>query len=683
MEFTEFKKKFQNHITKMFKNQKHLFVTGTDKEVLWNKYLDSFPTGTNEIFRERREFDCSCCRHFIYSFGNVVAIENNKMISIWDFETGDSTYQPVIDAMSEYVKSLPVANIFISKESSFGTDKNLECLKDGDIKTWNHFHCKLPDRFVYRSSDTVATEMSKVRDMKNVFKRSLEEITKDSLEITLDLIAQKSLHKGPEWKTKLEKFLQLQNEYRKLNDNERDLYCWTKSIEVGGSIAKIRNHAIGIMLVEISKGSDLDSAVRKYGHAVDPNNYHHPNTIFSQKQVDEFKQELFKRGYEDSLGRRFAVIEDITRNNVLFANTSYLKKTGGDVFSQLKSQASPKPKKFSKVEEVSIEKFISDILPNLTNIELFFENKHSSNLVSVISPKIADSKIITKWDNNNTWAYGNNLTDSTVKENVKAAGGRVEGPLRYSIQWNDGEIHNPNDFDAHCVEPNSNHIYFPTKKEIHPSSAMLDTDVINPERGKPAVENIIWTDKRRMMSGRYKLYVNCYSNNGGTDGFKAELEYEGQIYHYEYNQRLRQNQSVLVAEFDLDVENNKLTFIKSLPSTTSSKTIWNLQTNEFHPVSVFMYSPNYWDEQSGIGHKHYFFILKNCIREDQPSGFFNEFIKEDLLKINKRIFEALSQQTRVEPSENQLSGLGFSITKSNSIVAKVEGSMTRMLKIIF
>ena len=82
MEFKVFKKMLQEHVESMLKNQDILFTVDVDKDVLWNLYLDTFPKGTNEIYRERRFHDCSCCRHFIKSFGNVVTIENNKIATI-------------------------------------------------------------------------------------------------------------------------------------------------------------------------------------------------------------------------------------------------------------------------------------------------------------------------------------------------------------------------------------------------------------------------------------------------------------------------------------------------------------------------------------------------------------------------------------------------------------------------
>lgn len=44
---------------------------------------------------ERQSHTCNCCRQFIKPYGNVVAIVNNKLVSIWDSLVLDEPYATV------------------------------------------------------------------------------------------------------------------------------------------------------------------------------------------------------------------------------------------------------------------------------------------------------------------------------------------------------------------------------------------------------------------------------------------------------------------------------------------------------------------------------------------------------------------------------------------------------------
>lgn len=683
MEFKEFKAIQQKHLKKLFKNQTHLFTTAIDKEEIYNIYLDSFPEGSNEIFRERREFDCSCCKHFIRSFGNVIAIINDyKIATIWDFDIDDPVYSAVIKKLSEYVKSKPIADVFITKERFFGTDLNHEQLEDGTIRTWHHFRAEIPLALVNRSVDTVDTVMSNFRSAKEVFARSLKEISTDAVDTVLDLIAQKSLYKGDEWKAVLQKFRYMQEEHKNVKNNKiKDAYYWKKSIEAGGAISRIKNHSIGKLLIDITNNVDINVAVKSYEAIVAPTNYKRPKAIFTKKMIEDAQKTISDMGYLDSLERRFAVIDDITINNILFANKE-AKKLSTDVFDTLKEEVAVSPKKFGKVEEIPIETFVEDVLPRVSRAEVLFENRLENNLVSLIAPVNKDAKTMFKWNNNFSWAYNGNITDSDIKTNVAKAGGNVKGVLRFSIQWNENND-NKNDFDAHCIEPDHNHIcYYNKGTKRSGTTGNLDVDIIHPTNSV-AVENIVWTDIDKMREGTYHFYVNCYSNRGGKNGFRAEIEYNGEIYEYDYSRKMRLDEQVTVAKIKFS-RSKGIEFIESLDSdlSISSKKIWNLQTNQFYPISVFMFSPNYWDEQKGIGHKHYMFMIDKCINDTSPNGFFNEFLKEDLSK-HKRVFEALGSKMAVTASNDQLSGLGFSSTKRNEIICKLEGNVSRVVKLKF
>jgi hypothetical protein len=93
------------------------------------------------------------------------------------------------------------------------------------------------------------------------------------------------------------------------------------------------------------------------------------------------------------------------------------------------------------------------------------------------------------------------------------------------------------------------------------------------------------------------------------------------------------------------------------------------------------YYSNFWNDKT-IGNKHYMFMLKDCINDETPNGFFNEFLPSELLQY-KGLFAMIGDKMKVDKSDNQLSGLGFSSTKPNSLIVKVDGYTSRVMKIVF
>jgi hypothetical protein len=677
MQFKEFKALFQEHFDSM-SSESVLFVTDVDHEQLWELYLDSFPEGVNGIYRERRAFDCSCCRHFIKKFGDVVAIVDNELVSVWDFEA-DEVYQPVIDALSEYVKSNPVANTFASKLAKIGTNANREMLESGDVHTWHHFYVELPDHLVVPDHQTASEFQATIRDSRHVFERSLEEIDPYAIETILDLIEEGNLYKGEEWRGLLSRFRVLQHEYSELPENQKTNFCWKQAAEAGGALTRLRNHSIGVLLADISDGKDVIESVRRYENIVAPHNYKRPKAIYTRKMVDEAEEDAERLGVTSALPRRFAHLRDVTVNDVLFADRDAMPHMAGSggVFDVLRDEETVNPRKFRDVAAVGAQEFIDNVIPESAKIEVLLENRHAANLVSLIAPQATDSKPLTKWSNGFTWAYSGNMADSDMKRRVKAAGGNVKGVLRFSLQWNE-EFDNRNDYDAHCIEPDGNHIYFPNKRQTHPSSGVLDVDIIHPKVRQVAVENITWSDPSLMQPGVYKLFVKNYQHRGGRSGFSAEIEYNGQVFEFEYRKDIPHKGQVLVAKIEFDRQRG-IRFIKSLPTSDSSREVWGLDTNRFHRVSLVCYSPNYWGDNH-IGHRHYLFMIPGTKNDERPSGFFNEYLPEELMK-HKRIFAALGNKMRVEDDDEQLSGVGFSATRDNYIVARINGN--RIVKVVF
>lgn len=686
-DFKKFRALLQEHFNEMVKGENPLFITDADEDELYNLYLDSFPAGTNELFRKRREYDCSCCRRFVKNIGKLVAFNDGKMITVWDFDAKSAKYQPVVDALAAYVKNRTIMNpYFVSRNmigsgNMFGTEMNYEYDENHkDVHTWDHFAVKIPQRFI-TSGDDVATKMAQWRDSANVFKRSLEELTMEAVDTVLELIAQNSLYRGKEFQSAVKGFQMHKTFYDELPVENKAAYIWLAPGSMSIDCLRIRNTAIGTLLVNLSEGMDVDAAVTAFEKVVAPANYKRPKAIFTKKMLEDAQKTVTELGYMNSLGRRFATLDDITANNILFCNRDAAPRVIGaaNPFEAMAKSLGTDPKKFGRAEEIGIEKFVKEVLPTAAGLELFMENRLSKNMVSLVAPQDKNAPSMFKWPNGFSWAYTGNMADSDIRENVKAAGGKVDGVLRFSIQWNDvpGEW-DENDEDAHCIEPDKNHIYY-VRKWNPRTDGRLDVDITHPLRDKAAVENITWPDIKKMKEGEYSFYVNCFASRGGKTGFRAEIEFDGNIYSFNYDKPLHGGQNVAVAKVML--KDGKFSIKELLPSSTSTREIWGVNSNQFVPVSVAMYSPNYWDEQTGNGNRHYFFMLKDCVNPEKPNGFYNEFLKAELLQ-HKRVFEALGSQMAVQSVDDQLSGVGFSETKHDSFIVKVQGATERVLKVV-
>ena len=425
MPFHSFHHKFMAHFDSMTKNAAALYRVDFDPDELWNLYLDSFPAGTNPVYRVRREFDCSCCRHFIKTMGGVVAINGNEIETIWDFDTtSPECYQPVVDALSAYVKSKPIKDVFLTHKPTVGTARSYERDENGyKVLTWNHFFVNTP-RCAYTTGD-INAETAHIRDDRNVFLRSMNELTLDATQTVLELIAQNSLYRGAEWKSQLEQLASFQTKYSALTAAEKELRSWVDVFLMNPAFARIRNTSIGTLLIDLSEGKDVNTAVTSYERVVAPANYKRPKAIFTKRMLEDAKKTVTELGYMDSLPRRFARLDDISVNNILFANRDAVSRMNGavaDPFAAMEQQVAIDPKRFSHVEEIGIDKFISDVLPIAKELELFMENRFSKNMVSLTAPVNPDAKTMFKWDNAFAWAYTGNLADSDIRENVKRQG---------------------------------------------------------------------------------------------------------------------------------------------------------------------------------------------------------------------------------------------------------------------
>ncbi len=645
-QFKSFAKAINTQFNTMSKD--NLFVVDISKEQLWDAYQISFPEGTNDIYIERPKHDCQCCKQFIRNVGAVVSIVDNQLVSVWDIEI-DSFYQDIANTMSKLIKSAAILSPFIRAESKYGLESNIQLLADNSTITWDHFYAKIPSAHL---SSQASTDISKIVSTVGVFKRGLEELTLDALNTVQSIIQDKLLYRGEEHQTTVSSFLALRLVYD--TSANKDLFIWSNH---KSPVARFKNTVIGSLVQDLSEGKNLESAVKSFESKVAPENYKRTSALITQGMIDQATSTISELDLEDSLHRRLAVTEDVSINNVLYADRSTAKHMKGSI-GDLLSNSAAKPVKASKTAtDITIDDFLANVLPSTISLEMELSNSHQQNLMTLVAPQHQGAKHLFKWNNNFSWSYNGNITDSGMKDKVKAAGGKVDGILRFSIQWNEDKLDAQNDLDAHCQCPQG-HIFYSNKMD------RLDVDVTQPGINT-AVENITWPTLSDMKNGTYRFYVHNFSGRNAK-GFRAEIEIDGTIHQFDYPKRVTSD--IYVATVTL--KDGKFTIDCHLPSSETSKTIWNIQTKQYHKVNMALLSPNFWDEQI-IGNKHHFFILDECVNPEPVNGFYNEFLSNELTP-HRKTLEILSSKMRCEPSDQALSGLGFSSTQRNEVLIKAD-----------
>lgn len=662
MKYSELKLAIQEQFAWMTKHQ--LIETEIEGDSLFDLYLSKLPV------EERAIATCNSCRKFMTRYGHLVVIEKNKVYTLWDvIAAKDSIYESAMIAMGDLVRSSPMRDAFVSDEVKLGVDSNRARAKDGSVIRWEHFFLQLPKELKYVPTDdyTLPGYVSHLRGVRQVFERSLKELTLESIDTVLDWIDRKVLYRGLQYKQWVIDFRAHFVAYHKIGTAEhRKFYVWQNYREGG----KIRNSAIGTLLVSLSKGemSPEDCVNAYHTSVVPPSNFSHTTSLVSPAQIKEGQKKIEEAGYLPSLERRHATMDDIPLEHSLYVFRE--RKGTANVFDDLVAAHPVSARSLEKkAKPIGLDEFIKKVLPTATDLQLFLES--SQNFMSMLAPVHSDAKSLFYWKNGLSWTYQNNMTDA-IAEKVKKAGGNTEGVLGVSLEW-----FNYDDLDLHCYEPGGNHMYFWSKSSAH-GKGSLDVDMNGGcAQTREPVENIIYPELRDLKDGKYKFAVKNYHKRENRDeGFNIRLNVNGEVTVYSFPTPVRNGEEIPVA--DVTVKNGTIT-VKAYADGSEGKAKSELKcgigTNLFHPITLMMKSPNFWSGDKG--NEHLFVILKGA-RVDEPlRPFFNEYLRSELKNIRK-VFELLAGRMMVEPADNQVTGVGISLSqqarllfKANNIVYSV------------
>ena len=663
-------KKFATQVRTQFEMMsKHELYTLKleDSEEVWNVYLDSFPAGTNEIFRERRHYDGSYDRNVIRQIGHLAAIIDNKLVTIWDTPNTDYPFADTLAKVKAFVDTKQINGFANIAERNLGHIVTHKKMADGSLYEWHHFNAVVA--LQHYCSTARVSKIAEYNTNIEMFKRALETFKAENVETVLELISSNTLYRGSEFAGIIKAYQELARAYK----NSVLIFSdYTVIAKASQAAARIRNTVIGTLIEDLNT-FDLEAAVKRYEAKVAPTNYKRPTALITQGVVDSAVKTIKELGLESALERRYARLSDVSINDVLWANstTSGAMKDGIEGLLQQAVKA-PKAPDTSNIQEITVEDFLAHKIKDATAVDLLFENKHKGNLVSITAPVHPDSANIFKWDNPFAWSYTGDATDSFIAERVKQAGGNVNAKLRVSLAW-----HNADDLDLHCSTPDNKHISYGNKMGI----LDIDMNAYGKHSDTEPVENMQFTT---IKDGEYKFVVHNFNRRRTTDvGFILEVASDLGVTQYKHQNAIKSDERVECLK--ITVKNGNVVSIdaaKALTSSSVAQEEWGVTTQQFVPVSAVTLSPNYWLGNE-VGNKHFMFILEGCKNPDSVRGFYNEYLKPELDK-HRKVFELLGNKTKAPYSDEQMSGLGFSSTKADGVVVRVTNSQgIRQYKITF
>lgn len=666
MNFSLFKKAVSAQIDRMVDSGSILLEAQINPWELIDLYQGAFPEGTNPVFRERREHDCNCCNTFIRRAGRIIALVDGEVETIWsNINTGEAGYDTVAATLDAHLKACGIANVLRLEEAEVGTDFNFDNETD---QKWEHFHHVLPEAYVVKGTNH---PLNLVLNHYIALTNSLA-VDVYALDTVTDLAVNGSIYRGEEKVSLLNTWKTL------LTENHSDVVSefarWTLALKMKEA-ANFRGSAIGQLVDNLTKGDELDAAVAKYEKMVAPENYKRSSKVVTTGMINEARKAVAALGMEDSLPRRHAVLDDLSIEDVLFANRT--SAAVQDAFSLLeKSVAARKPAKLNQNPiAIGIEDFINDVVPTARDLSIYLEPEQENNLFTLVAPVHADAPSMLKWDNNFSWSYNNDLTDSSIAQRVSKAGGAVDGDVRVSLAW-----HNADDLDLHVSFDRGEHIYF-SNKIGRSTKGRLDVDMNyggNYNSVDP-VENITWGNIDRLKGQSFSIMVKNMSRGRPDSDFAIEIACGDQLFYIEHPASLREK--VVVATCAVDMNGVMTVQAKNgLALSVRQTSLWGLQTGQFAKVNLAMMSPNFWNGKA-VGNKHYMFALEECVNPEPVRGFYNEFLRDELHK-NRKVFEVLGNQMKAPFRESQISGLGFSSTQRKTVVFSVTGeNSTKQYKV--
>lgn len=424
---------------------------------------------------------------------------------------------------------------------------------------------------------------------------------------------------------------------------------------------------------------------------------------------DEVIEQLEVSGHLTPLTNRAHVaVSDIPVEGIVWRNEETAKPLSAVEKAKMlaRTKSVSRPKKALQ-DEITIDDFVETVVPTAVKIGLSTDGLNSGQFCSMFGTSLQeDHPKIFAYDNPYCITFRDGTADAIIRE-VTKAGGDTSGKLHVSIAWcldarlEGGRVigNTGTDYDLWSVimEPGTSPekatevltkskreravdvIYFGSRSTSS-GHRILDVDANsrgNVDSRMPVpVENMNFSENALKSIGASRIFFfvnNWRDKNKGLDKITlvTTLNGERKTFHSEKGIKDKELMSIGYADVHANGEVSTVSINTSFfKEGEANITSWGVKLGGVVPVTLITKSPSHWDGESCNGNLIYMFALAGCKADIPLAGVHNEYLHPDIHS-KRRVIQNLIESSKVEPTEDQTSGIGFSTTRRPTAVVEV------------
>lgn len=356
---------------------------------LFDTYLDAFTPAMRQLHK------CTCCRHFMERFGNIVTIENGEVLPLfWNAAGAPADYAQVQAVLWAAVQRAPLGGVFYSSELTWGDGPQAP-------KMWTHFQVQNPSVFRGTVLQNASQAMALKIEERGMLERALAEfpfaIVKQAVAVLkTDQLYRSEKVAGPaEWLLALHETLAQNKNWRR-----HATLVWQAVATAPVGFVHVKSSMVGTLLDDLRSGMSFDDVKKRFDAKMHPLQYRRPTAAPSDGQIAQAEKVVGALRAAGSLDRRFAKLEDLV--TCWKPTPTKVRGPTNGVFDHLRSKANDALIATGAPATVMTwEKFARTVLPTAERIEAQVPSKGA--FVAFIAPANPESTPIVQWANQVTW----------------------------------------------------------------------------------------------------------------------------------------------------------------------------------------------------------------------------------------------------------------------------------------